>query len=266
MNRVVSLLTDFGLTDTYVGVMKGVILTHVDQPVTIVDLTHGVPAGDIAAAAYLLHTSCRYLPPGSVHVAVVDPGVGSARRILAAEADGALFLAPDNGLLTMVLGEAEKKRVVSVENRVFYLSPLSRTFHGRDIFAPLAAALVRGIKLEDLGPVTETWEKLPLRLVEAGPSGELRGEVIYIDRFGNMVTNIAGNALPLSPIVSVGDATIEGLSRSYASVEAGEAMAIVGSTHRLEISVRGGSAAKMLGVKVGDAVRVESGLKQEGEV
>lgn len=260
--RYVSLLTDFGLRDAYVGVMKGVIHTHAEG-VTIIDLTHGVEPGDVAAGAYLLQSAWPYCPPGCVHVAVVDPGVGSQRRVLAAEADGSFFVAPDNGLLSGVLGTAERRRVVAVENRVFWLSPLSRTFHGRDIFAPVGAALSRGIALEDLGPITEEWVRLPTNLAEHGAGGEVTGRVIYADRFGNLVTNIAGNELPLRPIVRVGGRVIEGVSRSYASVGPGETLAIVGSTHRLEVSVRGGSAAGVLGVKVGDAVRVEPGLRRE---
>jgi S-adenosylmethionine hydrolase len=259
--KTISLLTDFGLTDAYVGVMKGAILTHVDRPVQLVDLSHGVAPGDISGAAYLLASSWRYFPPGTIHVAVVDPGVGSKRRILIAEADGAVFIAPDNGLLTRVLGEAEKRRVYSIENRVFYLSPMSRTFHGRDVFAPLAAAMVRGIKLEDLGNVIEDWVTLPLQLAEHGEGGAVSGQVIYIDRYGNMVTNIAGNELPLSPVVHVKDKKLRGVSGSYGAVAEGEALAIVGSTHRLEISVRGGSAAAVFGMKVGDAVRAEPGLR-----
>jgi len=251
----VALLTDFGLRDAYVGIMKGVILTHC-RDARLVDLTHGIEPGDLPAAAYLLSTAWPYCPPGTVFAAVVDPGVGGERRVLAADVDGCRFVAPDNGLLTGVLAGARDVRVVSVVKREFFLSPMSRTFHGRDVFAPVAAALARGIALEDFGDAVDDWLRLPWDDAEANDAGVVEGRVIYVDRFGNLVTNVIGRTMPIAPRVEIAGWHLEGLQRSYAAVPEGEALAIVGSTGRLEISVNGGSAARSLGAGVGTPVEV----------
>ncbi len=251
---VVSLLTDFGHEDAYVGIVKGAIL-GVNPAATLVDLTHGIPAGDLVRAAYSLEAAWGYFPPGTVHLVVVDPGVGSDRRIVAVAAGGHLFLAPDNGVLTPVLADNAGARAVSVENRRFFLSPVSRTFHGRDIFAPVAGHLSGGVALDALGPgiALDTLVRLPLPEPEAAEGGGISGVVVTADRFGNLITNIRRRDLAGEiGCVRIGGRTIHGISDTYAAVSPGQLLALFGSTQRLEVSVNGGSARETLGGGAGD--------------
>lgn len=262
---VVSLLTDFGHEDAYVGIVKGVIF-GVNPDASIVDLTHDIPPGDLARAAYVMETAYGYFPPGSVHVVVVDPGVGSGRRIVAVETEGHFFLAPDNGVLTGVLAKDAGMRAVSVENAGLFLSSVSRTFHGRDIFAPVAGHLSRGVALEALGPAIECSRMVRLRPAEpvAGNGTDISGTVVTMDRFGNLITNIrrqdlADGANPGAMgnwRVHIGGRMIEGISGCYGAVAPGALLALFGSTERLEISVNGGNAGKILGIGPGDDVRM----------
>lgn len=262
---IVTLLTDFGLEDAYVGIVKGVILTG-NPDATLVDVSHGVAPGDVARAAYLLETAYGYFPPGSVHVVVVDPGVGSGRGIVAVEMDGHFFLAPDNGVLTGVLSKGGAVCAVSVENTRYFLSTLSRTFHGRDIFAPVAAQLSKGLDMKVLGPPIDCKELV--RLNRATPAAaddqSILGTVVAVDRFGNLITNIQGQDLyeicgggTCELKIQIGARTIHGLSDTYASVAPGESLAVMGSTGRLEISINGGNAGEILGAGPGEEVRVE---------
>ncbi|MBI1370950.1 MAG: hypothetical protein GC162_20140 [Planctomycetes bacterium] len=253
---IITLLTDFGLSDVYVGIMKGVILTRCPAA-TIIDLTHDLPQGNIPQAGYLLAAAWRYYPAGTVHCAVVDPGVGTDRRIIAAEVDDQFFIAPDNGLLSNVFDEGEVKRVVSVENETLMLEPISQTFHGRDIFAPCAASIAAGLRLEALGPATDEWIHLPRIEPGLGPHGRRTGQVIHIDRFGNIITNLRAADVPRRPRLHIARHSIRGLQSSYAAVPHGELLAIIGSTGRIEISIHHGDAAAMLGVSVGDEVTIE---------
>lgn len=261
---VITLLSDFGLSEPYVGIMKGVILSRCPQA-TLVDLTHEVSRQDVAAGAYLLQTSSAWFAPGTVHLAVVDPGVGTDRRAIAAEALGHRFVAPDNGLLSPILDEAERVTVVEVRAEELFCKPLSATFHGRDVFAPVAAALARGMSLDELGPTIDDWVHLKQPPVEQHEDGSLTGRVVYIDRFGNLVTDLRGEQLPMFAVVEVGEQRIEKLSRSYAQADPGALLALVGSTGRLEISVNRGSAAAELRVTVGQIVRIRGGMKKTGE-
>ena len=258
---IVTLLTDFGLDDVYTGVMKGVILSRCESA-RIVDLTHRIDQGDIPAAGYLLSTAWRYFPAGSVHVAVVDPGVGSGRRILAANVAGHHFIAPDNGLLSDVFDQHTPEMVVAVENSSLFLQPVSDTFHGRDIFAPVAAALAGGTALDELGPAVTSWMHLPRRSAEVMDGGGVRGEVIYVDRFGNLITNITAHDLEGfdagSLRVKLGARqVITGLVSAYSKAAAGSPLASVGSSGRLEISVNRGNAAERLAAQIGMAVEVQ---------
>jgi S-adenosylmethionine hydrolase len=264
---IVTLTTDFGLEDAYVGIVKGVVLTA-NPAVTIVDVTHNISPGDVDRAAYLLETAYGSFPHGSVHVAVVDPGVGSERRIIAVELNGHRFLAPDNGVLTGVLMEGGAGHAVSVENTRYFLSPVSRTFHGRDIFAPVAAHLSKGLGLEDLGPSIDFGSLV--RLDRGGPVSEaphgIVGSVVAVDRFGNLITNIRKQ--DLSGIFGAADGsrleikvhgqTIRGLSSAYASVAPGEPLAILGSSGRVEISINGGNAGEVFGAGIGKEIRVDA--------
>ncbi len=274
---VVTLLTDFGSRDAYAAVMKGVILRSLPTA-RVVDVTHEVPPQDVRAAAFVLESACPYFPEGTVHVVVVDPGVGGPRRIIAAEAGGYRFLGPDNGVLSAALGrvarDPDEPCVVAVSDEAVRLArrrafPMgeteSTTFHGRDRFAPLAAELARGVALKGLGPAAGDYVKLELPApVPRGPL-EVAGEVIYIDTFGNLVTNLRPGDLP-SPDAEfeVAGRVAGGLVRAYVERERGELLAVVGSTGRVEISVRDGSAAGVLGALVGTAVAARSAGKGPG--
>ena len=249
---VVALLTDFGHADAYVGVMKGVLLS-VCPEARVVDLSHEVAPQDVAGAAFLLEGACGYFPDRTIFVCVVDPGVGSERRIVAVETRRHVFLAPDNGLLGFLADEA--KRIVRVENRACFLNPVSRTFHGRDIFAPVAGRLAKGLDPARLGPRTASLRTLDLPEPKA-VAGGLEGRVLAIDRFGNLITNIRAGRLAAAEI-RIGRARIAGVKGTYADAAPGELLAVVGSTGRLEISVNRGHAAERLGVRVGDRVRVQ---------
>lgn len=250
--HLLTLLTDFGTTDPYVASMKGVIL-GIDPQATIVDLTHEVPPQDLYHAAFVLDSTWRFFPRGTVHVVVVDPGVGGPRRALAAHICEHFFVAPDNGVLTPVLRATRGTRIVEITHSRYRLPHLSRTFHGRDLFAPVAAHLSRGTPLHRLGPaltapLTLNWPQAHLR------RSTLHGQIIHIDRFGNLITNITEQALRTLGIEPHGDPAaclrirrtrIRGIVRSYCDAPPGSLLSLVGSTGRLEIARRDGSAAAL---------------------
>jgi S-adenosylmethionine hydrolase len=263
---VITLLTDFGLEDAYVGIVKGAILS-VNPAATIVDITHSIPPGDVMQAAYYLETSCGYFPHDAVHVVVVDPGVGSGRGIVALKTNGQRFLAPDNGVLSALLSKGTGEQAVMVENTRYFLAPLSRTFHGRDIFAPVAAHLSKGMDMSVLGPAVATENLVSFRFPEAVFANDrcIEGAVISVDRFGNLITNIRQKDLmklciqnqPSELKVQIRGRTVEGLSDTYKSVPSGKPIAVIGSTDRLEISVNGGHAADVFNATSGEAVRAK---------
>lgn len=188
-SRIITLLTDFGNQDAYAGIMKGVI-AGINPLAKIIDICHNVPPQDIFKGAYLLSTSYQYFPKGSIHVAVVDPGVGSKRTIVCAETRNYLFLAPDNGILGFILQEEQPKRLVRVTNTTYFLPAPSNTFHGRDVFAPVAAHLSLGVKPHQLGSPIEQLDQLHIPKPYHTKTGHLEGQIICIDRFGNLITNI----------------------------------------------------------------------------
>lgn len=247
--RTISLLTDFGTRDPYVAAMKGVIASRTDA--RIADLTHDIAPFDVLGAAFFLRGVVPWWPEGTIFVAVIDPGVGSARRILAAERDGRLFLAPDNGVLDFFLDGAQ---VVSVENEALFLPGGSNTFHGRDRFAPVAAALANGAPLGELGPAIGD----PLRLDYREPSygATIAGTIIAVDRFGNAITDVEAARVPFPPSARVNGALVDRLERTYAGAAPG-AFFIVGSTGRLEISMTNDSAADRLHLRRGDPIVIE---------
>ncbi len=263
---VISLLTDFGLSDPYAGIIKGVIAS-VCPEARIIDITHQVPPGDVYGAAYALAAACPYFPADTVHVAVVDPGVGSGRRIVSVKTRAGIFLAPDNGLLSLVADEHHISAAYSVENTDIFIHPVSTTFHGRDIFAPAAAHLACGMDMAELGePISE---KSLVRLDLGGKpgleeNGRLCGSVIAVDRFGNLITNIeradidkafgSAAAAGRDLCISAGDKIIRGISGSYSSVPEGAFLALIGSTGRLEISVNAGNAGSQLNLGRKDRV------------
>ncbi|MCO5167754.1 MAG: SAM-dependent chlorinase/fluorinase [Planctomycetes bacterium] len=258
---MISLLTDFGTRDVYAGVLHAVI-GGIAPGVRVVDLTHEVAPQDVTEAAFLLDAAAPWFPPGTVHVCVVDPGVGSDRRILCARTRAATFLAPDNGLLTRVLERAPEARLNAVVDRSYFLPEVSSTFHGRDVFAPVAARLALGLDPAALGPEVRDPLRLSLPPERALASGVTAGEVVHVDRYGNLITNLRPGALgPAVRGARVGGVEVAGpVRRSYAEQdprEGGGLLLITGSTGLLEVAVRDGSAQARLGVGRGAPVEVE---------
>jgi S-adenosylmethionine hydrolase len=245
---IITLLTDFGTVDGYVGEMKGVLLSAAPDA-EIVDVTHDIPPQDVERGRLTLARVWRRFPAGTVHVVVVDPGVGSSRDAIAVSSEGYSLVGPDNGVLSPAL-LASSARVVSLA----VSRHASATFHGRDVFAPAAAALARGESLDSLGvdapqPIIRRTPE-PTRRAD----GAIEGEVIFVDRFGNAVTNLVGAR---GGTIEVGKLTID-LRRTYAEVESGCALALVGSTGLVEIAVRDGDAARALGLKRGSVVALRT--------
>ncbi len=256
---IITLLTDFGTRDAFVGAMKGVILTLAPE-VRLVDLTHDIPPQDVLAGALVLRGAAPYFPAGSVHLAVVDPGVGSARRALLIETDGGLLVGPDNGVLELAAARLGRRCIRAIENEAWFHHPVSSTFHGRDVFAPVAARLARGDDPAAAGPLVSGMVDLRLPRVRATPD-RIDGEVIYVDAFGNLMTNIDAAALACFPAdqlsVTIRGTLVTGLATAYAAVSPGAAVALVNSWGVLEIAVRNGDAARLLAVGRGTPVTVE---------
>jgi S-adenosylmethionine hydrolase len=258
---VVALMTDFGTDDPFVGIMKGVLATRAPG-VPVIDVTHGVPPQAVRIGALVLAQAVPWFPSGTIHLAVVDPGVGSARRPICIERSDAVLVSPDNGVLSLAAPADRVRRIVHLTDARFFLSQVSASFHGRDVFAPVAAALATGTPPAALGPEVGAIDRLVLP--EPARTGDrLRGEVIYIDRFGNLCTNLDAAALgdfPRSRLsITLGTARLDGVAASYAAVAPGALVAIVNSFGFLEIAVRDGSAAAALCAAIGDPVEVRPG-------
>jgi len=256
---VVALLTDFGQRDHYAGTMKGVVL-GICPDAALVDISHEVPAHDVVAGALELAACYRYFPAGTVFLVVVDPGVGSSRRGIAAEAGDYRFVAPDNGVLTVVLDETPPRKTVELTERRYARPTVSRTFEGRDRFAPAAAWLAKGVELSALGRSAGPLHHLDLPRVRPTPDG-LAGDVLRVDRFGNLITNIdrksfeklsAGGQVE----IRVGGHEVARVVSTYGDVAPGAVAALFGSTEHLEIAANGASAADTLGIGRGAAVQV----------
>lgn len=261
---IITLTTDFGLEDGYAGTMKGIIL-GIAPTATIVDITHNIAPQDVREAAYTLYTAYSYFPQGTIHVVVVDPGVGSERRAIALRTPRAAFVAPDNGVLSYVVAGERVEEIVDLTNPRHHLSPVSRTFHGRDIFAPAAAHLARGIPLAELGQPLAEIITFPLPRPQSRPDGTIVGQIIHVDRFGNLITSIMSKDLTDhlllgEAIITIKGQSIRGIANHYAEGAPGKLLALIGSSDHLEIAVSGGSASQTLGAKVGDEVL----LKVEG--
>jgi S-adenosyl-L-methionine hydrolase (adenosine-forming) len=259
--RVITLLTDFGTEDYFVGAMKGVILTRSPKSV-LVDITHAIGPQDVQGAAFTLSAAYSFFPTGSIHLAVVDPGVGSDRRPILVETTDYLFVGPDNGLFTLILDHVPTARIRHLTNTAYFLPDPSSTFHGRDIFAPVAAALADGASPEDLGPMIQDPVRFEIMRCETMPDGTLSGRIMHIDHFGNCVTSIPWDRLlPLSAnrffCLRIKEFQIRKLAGSYSEVSAqpGVPFLICGSAGFLEISVPSSSAARGLDIKVGEPVR-----------
>lgn len=262
---VIALLTDFGTRDHYVGTMKGVIL-GIEPGATLVDISHDVAPQDILGGALQLAASYRYFPDDTVFLCVVDPGVGSARRAIAVEAGGFRFVAPDNGLLTLALREAPPARIVELREPRYARPEISATFEGRDRFAPAAAWLATGIDLGSLGPVVGGYERLDIPEPVADGGG-VRGVVLAVDRFGNLVTNIPRRLVAgLGTVdMTVGGTPVSSLVSTYASMPSGRVCALFGSSDHLEFAMNAASAAARLGLARGAVVEVRPFDRAQGE-
>lgn len=254
---IITLTTDFGQKDGYVGSMRGVMLSICSE-VILSDLSHEVPPQDIRTAAFILYQSFHYYPADAIHCVVVDPGVGSKRRAVAIHTDHGIFVGPDNGVFSLVLNVAQINvhEAVTLTNPAYQLDQVSATFHGRDIFAPAAAHIARGIPLREFGPPAINL----VRLEWVGQPEESTCRVIHIDHFGNLVLSITARDIadPDEVTFKVGNETINSLDFTFADVEEGDLLAYVGSSRdHIEIATRNGSAAKDLGVSVGDIVTIE---------
>ena len=281
MNRIITLTTDFGTRDSFVGVMKGVIL-RLNPQATIVDITHDIAPQNIEQGAFLFANAVQYFPANAIHVVVVDPGVGSARRPIAAQVGETMFVAPDNGVLSLaiqnlVLSEAEGSKfenqksafenrkseicVIHLTNPAYFLLRVSATFHGRDIFAPVAAHLSLGVPLDALGKPIDDWVKLSACANAARLGEEIAGRVVHIDRFGNAITNIGEEIRAgmdrARVVVRIGAHSLRGIKATYAAAASGEAIALISSSWQVEIAVRDGNAAQTLGIRIGDEVVIQ---------
>jgi S-adenosylmethionine hydrolase len=277
MSSIITLTTDFGYEDAYVAAVKGAILS-INPDANVIDITHFIRPQNILQAAFILSVAYRYFPKQTIHMAIVDPGVGSERQGIILKTPSAIFVTPDNGILSYIIDD-----LVSVENPPlteqshdlkemvfkkgleaaaitdprFWRHPVSSTFHGRDIFAPVAASLSLGISLYEFGEKINSLHVLPIPRPSFDSDGNLVGQVLHVDRFGNLITNIKSNDLPGNNVViEVAGYCIQGLNKYYAQNEG--VMAVVGSSGYLEVSLRDGSACDFLGTAVGDEIKVTS--------
>ena len=249
---IITLTTDFGLRDSFVGTMKGVIL-GIAPTTQIVDLTHGITAGDIRGGAFALMSAAPFFPVGTIHVAVIDPGVGSARKAIAIRTQSAIFLGPDNGVLSWAVRAADRFEIRSVNNSEVFLPQMSNTFHGRDLFAPAAAWLAANREFCELGPELTGFQRTnwpnPIRLEEGWKT-----EVIHVDTYGNAVTAFpAEEASGVQSVLLPGGKRIP-FARFYAAVPRGDSLAVIGSSGFVEIAINQGDAARTLSLRTGSEV------------
>jgi S-adenosyl-L-methionine hydrolase (adenosine-forming) len=258
-NAIVTLLTDFGTKDHYVASMKGVILS-INPQCTLVDITHLISPHHIKEGAFVLNNAFSSFPKGTIHLSVVDPGVGGRRKPLLFVTSNYFFVGPDNGLFTLVLRREKVKKVVALTNPDFFLSEVSTTFHGRDLFAPVAAYLSRGVKPERFGNTVDVWEEIPFQ-EPVTKEKSMVGEIFHVDTFGNMISNIEGERLlrftrgrPFA--VRLGKQAILGLKKGYWEGRRHEPIALIGSGGFLEVSVKEDNAQKVLNAKEGDKIQI----------
>lgn len=265
MKRFVALLTDFGLTENFVALMKATIFT-INPNVEIIDISHNIEPHNIRQAAFILHTSVKYFPEGTIFVAVVDPGVGTNRFALCSSADKYLFVGPDNGILTFALENLKNRKIHIFTNEEYQLENPSKTFHGRDIFAPLAAYLSKGVSLDEFGEEISYSKIIHLPPLKSyyDSQGNLIGEVVHIDRFGNIITSLSAKNLgidmhnilkqDLKWRFELGHTKIKNISMTFSDVKEGELLAYIGSSGYLEIGIRNGNAAYHTGAFSGQLI------------
>ncbi len=259
---VITLLTDFGANDGYVGVMKGVIWSIAPQA-QIADLTHEIPPQDVLTGAITLERCVPFFPPGTVHVAVVDPGVGTHRRSIAALIERQYFVGPDNGLATLLIESAERQgaeiTVVNLDKPAYWLNKISTTFHGRDIFAPVGAHLANGVPVGSIGSLIHDPHRISIPTPDAIEAG-WRGQIVRIDHFGNCATNLERHHIAKTGRIQVKikGRIITDMVKSFGERSSGELAAMINSDDRLEIAVVNGSASQLLNARVGDRVEITS--------
>jgi len=274
MGAIITLTTDFGLADAYVAAMKGVIL-NINPEAKLIDICHSIKPQDISQAAFILSTVYEFFPQRTIHLVVVDPGVGTERRAIIMRTPSADFVAPDNGVLSYVIQQSSAKPIavnrqrielepgleaVSITKPQFWRSPVSSTFHGRDIFAPVAAHLSLGFPPIDFGEAISSLTMLPLPRPYQASDGTLVGRIIHIDNFGNLITSIKSNDLPQinqAITIEVGNQLISGLSRTYG--EGKGLLALIGSSGYLEVSLKGGDASAFLAAEIGNEIKIRVG-------
>lgn len=259
MDRIITLTTDFGLKDPYLGAMKGSVLS-VNAAARIIDITHMVTPGDVGEGALLLKDACAYFPPSTIHVAVVDPGVGGPRRPVLIETERYLFVGPDNGVFSRALEREKVLRIVHLTEKRFFNKTVSPTFHGRDIFGPVAAHLSLGTAPTEFGKIIEGLEGGVVTAQKRGDGTVVTGSVIYVDSYGNLITDIEEEDIaPLRRAgleVLIKGRSLEGIKATYSEAEEGALAALIGSSGRLEVAVNLGSAQKTLEAGVGEKVVV----------
>ena len=255
----ITLTTDFGHVDHFVGVMKGVILSIAPRA-RIVDITHDVQPFEILEGAFVIEQAYRYFPKKTIHVIVVDPGVGSARRPILAEMAGQYFIAPDNGVLSLVYAREAKKKVRHITNEKYFLHPVSKTFHGRDVFSPVAAHLAAGVTPASFGKTIDNYTRLTTYKPTRTGKRTWTGMVFKVDRFGNLITNFHIDEFPdvmTRPFeLAAGFQTASRLASTFSDCPPGELFAVVGSSGYIEVAVNEGSAAKTLGVAGGSPIEL----------
>jgi S-adenosylmethionine hydrolase len=259
-HRIITLTTDFGLKDYYVGAMKAVLLSKAPEA-NLVDISHQIPPQDIMAAAWVLRNSAFLFPANTVHLVVVDPGVGTERRPVAVRIDDQLFVGPDNGLFSLIQADDEHEvAAVTLDNQEYWADAASKTFHGRDIFAPVAGALAAGADFEDLGSPLDELVSYRWAMPIADKDG-IQGWIVHIDHYGNLITNIRASLIEdmLSDDgckIYIGNTIIDGIHETFGAVEEGEPVAYIGSSGMLEVAINQGNAHQMLSVQKGANISV----------
>lgn len=262
---IITLLTDFGTRDTYVGVMKGVI-AGINPAARVIDLCHDISPQNVREAAFLLLGSFDYFPPGTIHIAVIDPAVGSDRLALCVRSGDYFFIGPDNGVLSMACYRAGRPKIFRLENKDYFLKNQSSTFHGRDIFAPAGAYLSAGLPIESLGPPTRSIKRIRLPRTHRIAGKRITGRIVHADNFGNLITNIRKKTIrdvfprahPGKLTITCSDHQIVGLNRTYSDASSGAPLALIGSYDLMEIAVRDGNAMLTLGATLDDRITIEA--------
>jgi S-adenosylmethionine hydrolase len=266
LNKIVTLTTDYGEQDGFVGAVKGVLLSFCPEA-QLVDITHQISAFSIEEAAFVFQSGAPFFPKGTIHLVVVDPGVGGERRPIAVRTTRGIYVGPDNGVFSGVYASERNTDVFHLNHRQFFLKKVSATFHGRDLFAPVVGHLLQGVPLEKMGTLIRDYVRFPISRIKRRGRG-LEGRIIHIDHFGNAITNITeenlrqlGSSRRIS--IRVRKLKIHGVSKTFGSVKKGEPVALIGGSGLLEIAIREGNAAQEIGARLGNPVNVETTAVQK---